>query len=102
VSRQNVEQQRTTQDDTAALREGLKVLRETLRDIAFYTPGTHYKCDLKTDCVWIRQMTSDSGIQRTGHGEKASLNILRNALRMEPERFCAQVEEWLREHGFEI
>jgi len=102
VSRQNVEQQRTTQDDTAALREGLKVLRETLADLAFYSPGVHYKCDLKSDCVWIRQMTSDAGVQRTAHGEKASLTILRSALRMEPERFRAQVEEWLREHGFEI
>lgn len=102
VSRQSVEHKETTQGDTAALREGLKVLRETLRDIAFYTPGVHYKCDLKPDCVWIRQMTSDSGIQRTGHGAKARHSILRAALKMEPERYRAEVEAWLSENGFEL
>lgn len=102
VSRQNVERKETTQDDTAALREGLKVLRETLGLIAFHTPGRHYKADLKPDCVWIRAMVSDAGIQRTGHAAKARHSILRSALRMEPERFRAEVEEWLRENGFEL
>ena len=102
VSRQSVERKETTQDDTARLREGLKVLRETLRDIAFYTPGTHYKCDLKPDCVWIRQMTSDAGIQRTGHGAKARHSILRSALKMDAETFRYHVEAWLRENGFQV
>ena len=95
MSRQNVERKETTQDDTAALKEGLKVLRETLGLIAFNTPGRHYKADLKPDCVWIRAMVSDAGIQRTGHAAKAKHAILRSALRMEPDQFRGQVEEWL-------
>lgn len=100
VSSETADDKETTQDDTAALKDGLRVLRETLRLIAFHTPGTHYKADLKPDCVWIRAMISNSGIQRTGHAAKAKHSILRSALRMEPERFRAQVELWLQEHGF--
>lgn len=100
ASSESADDKETTQGDTAALKDGLRVLRETLRDVAFYTPGVHYKCDLRGDCVWIRQMVSDSGIQRTAHAAKAKHAILRSALRMDAERFRAQVEEWLREHGF--
>lgn len=102
VSRQNVEHKRTTPYDTAALREGLKVLREQLRLIAFRTPGQHYKADIRGDAVWVRAMTSDAGIQRTAHGAKAKLSILRDALRMPPEQFRAKLEKFLVENGFEL
>ena len=100
VSRQNAEHKETTQDDTAALKKGLKVLREQLRLIAFHTPGRHYKADIRGVAVWVRAMTSDAGIQRTGHGAKAKLSILRDALRMPPDRFRAKLEQWLEENGF--
>jgi len=95
-------QRKTTHDDTVSLNEGLRRLRDALRIISFHTPGQHYKADLKADCVWVRAMTSDSGIQRTAHAAKASLSILRAAIRMEPERFRSELEQWLQENGFTI
>jgi len=43
-------------DDTAALRGGLKVLCEHLKQLAFYTPRKHYKADIRHDAVWVRVM----------------------------------------------
>jgi len=92
-------QRKTTQDDTG---EGLKRLRETLKVISFHNPGVHFKADLKDDCVWIRAMVSDHGIQRTASAAKAKLSILDDALKMAPPAFRDRLEKFLRENGFEI
>jgi hypothetical protein len=85
-----------------SLNEGLKVLRETLRLIGFHTPGQHYKADLKTNCVWIRAMVSDSGVQRTESAAKANLSILRDALSMPRDAFRDRLEKFLVENGFQL
>jgi hypothetical protein len=84
------------------LAEGLKRLRETLKEISFYTPGQHYKADVKDDCVWIRAMVSDYGVQRTKDAAKAKLDILRDALTMEREAYRVRVEGFLRQNGFSV
>ena len=90
---------RTTQTDAE---EGLKRLRETLKLISFHHPGQHFKADVKDDCVWIRSMTSDHGIQRTQTAAKASLQILSDAVSMPPKTFRHWLEDFLRREGFEI
>lgn len=93
-------------DDTGAQRkttqEGLKALRETLKLIAFEHPPMHFKTDIKDDCVWIRSMTSDHGIQRTATAVKAPLSILNDAIQIPREAFRERLEKFLRENSFEI
>lgn len=90
---------KTTPDDTS---EGEKRLRETLRIVSFHTPGQHYKVDVKDDCVWIRAMVSDHGVQRTASTAKATLSILTDAVRMDRDKFRERLENFLRQNGFEI
>jgi hypothetical protein len=90
---------KTTQDDTG---EGLRRLREALQLISFHTPGQHFKADLKDDCVWLRSMVSDRGVQRTHQATKANLSILSDAVRMKLEEFRARLEKFLRDREFEI
>jgi hypothetical protein len=94
--------QRKTTHVSSNLAEGLKRLRETLKEISFYTPGRHYKADVKDDCVWIRAMVSDYGVQRTKGATKAKLDILRDAMSMEREAYRERVERFLRQNGFEL
>ena len=77
-------------------------MRETLKEISFYTPGQHYKADVKDDCVWIRAMVSDYGVQRTASAAKAKLDILADAMSMEREAFRERLERFLRQNGFEL
>jgi hypothetical protein len=92
-------ERKTTPDDTGA---GLKRLRETLKLIPFHSPGVHFKADLKDDCVWIRSMTSDHGVQRTADSTKAKLGILADAVTMKPADFRARLERFLKQNGFAI
>ncbi|MGH9753278.1 MAG: DUF1761 domain-containing protein [Blastocatellia bacterium] len=102
VSSKNERHSRARNNDTGVSAEGLKILRDTLKLIAFHNPPMHFKTDVKPDCIWIRSMTSDHGIQRTASAAKAKLDILNDAMRMEREAFRERLEKFLRENGFEI
>jgi hypothetical protein len=88
--------------DFAQKDEGLKNLRETLKDISFYHPGTSFKADLKSDCVWIRAMRANQGTQETVSSVKAKLDILTDAVTMPSDAFRERLENFLRENRFEI
>jgi hypothetical protein len=97
-----------TDDDKKATRvvskEGLKRLREALKAIAFQYGPCHFKADPKPEiyAVWIRQYKSKHGVAREVAGAKAKIEILTDALRMNPADFRAKVERFLIENGFEI
>jgi len=102
VSSQNKDtdgQQEKTQRDAG---EGMKRLRDTLKDISFHHPGTSFKADIKPDCVWIRAMVSDHGIQRTESSAKAKLEILDDAMQMTAEDFRLRLEKFLKQKGFNL
>jgi len=82
--------------------EGLKRLRETLRDISFRLAGVSFKADVKADAVWVRAMRANAGKQETIASAKAKLDILRDALRMERDAYRERVERFLRRNGFEL
>jgi hypothetical protein len=73
-------QQNQTQTQTHASSnfnpEGLRLLREILRDIAFHLPNQSFKVDVRGNAVWIRLMRSVSGTQQTEATAKAKLDIL--------------------------
>jgi hypothetical protein len=85
-------------------REGLKRLRETLKEIAFQYGPCHFKTDPKPEigAIWIRQYKSSHGVAREVAGVKSKLEILNDALKMEREAFRERLEKFLRENGFEI
>jgi len=85
-------------------KEGLKRLRETLKEIAFQTGKTHFKTDPKPDigAIWIRQYKSSHGVAREVAGVKSKLSILDDAVRMERSVFRERVERFLKQNGFEI
>jgi hypothetical protein len=82
--------------------DGLRGLRETLKEISFYHPGMSFKADVKDDCVWIRAMASDHGMQRTTHSARAHLAILDDVLTMDRAAFTSRLVRYLQRHGFEI
>jgi hypothetical protein len=92
-------QQEKTQGDYG---DGMKRLRDALKDISFYHPGLSFKADLKPDCVWIRAMVSEHGVQRTTASAKAKLGLLDDAMRMASDDFRARLEQFLKSKGFEI
>jgi len=96
------EQEKTPKTHVSFNPEGLKRLRETLRDISFRLAGVSFKADVKADAVWIRAMRANAGTQETTHSAKAKLDILRDAMRMEREAFRARLEKFLDENGFEL
>lgn len=82
--------------------EGLKLLREALRDISFRLPGLSFKSYVRGDAVWILMVASRHGTQETTHSAKAKLSILDDALKIAPASFRARLEKFLRENGFDI
>jgi hypothetical protein len=82
--------------------EGLKRLRETLKDISFGLPGISFKADVKADAVWIRAMRANQGTQETTHSAKAKIDILNDAMSMPREAFRERLEWFLAQNGFEI
>jgi len=82
--------------------EGLKRLREALRDISFRLKGLSFKSKVKGDAVWIFLMKANNGTQETIHSVKAKLDILDDAMRMERTAFRERLENFLRQNGFEI
>lgn len=95
------ERQKTTR---VVSREGLKRLREALREIAFHHGPCHFKTDPKPDigAIWIRQYRSSHGVAREIAGVKSKLDMLDDAVRMDRTAFRERLERFLRENGFEI
>jgi hypothetical protein len=82
--------------------EGLKRLRETLRDISFRLAGVSFKADVKADAVWIRAMRANAGTQETIASAKAKLSLLDDAVSMPRGAFRERLERFLRQNEFEI
>lgn len=82
--------------------EGLKRLREALRDISFRLPGLSFKSHARGDAVWILMVKANKGTQETVASAKAKLSILDDAMRMAPDAFRDRLEKFLRQSGFEI
>lgn len=82
--------------------EGLKRLREALRDISFRLHKRSFKAHVQGDAVWIRMMKARFGTQETVASAKAKLSILDDACSMPREAFRERLERFLRENGFEI
>ena len=82
--------------------EGLKRLREALRDISFRLAGYSFKSNVKDDCVWIFLMRARAGTQEAVSSAKAKLSILDDAVRMERGAFRERLERFLKENEFEI
>jgi hypothetical protein len=85
-------------------REGLKRLREALKEIGFQAGKTHFKVDPKPDggYLWIRQFRSEYGEPKTIASARSKLEILDDAMRMERSAFRERLEKFLAENGFEI
>jgi len=100
----SAEQKKTAKTHASFDPEGLKRLRETLKDISFRLAGMSFKVDVKVDqdAVWIRLMRANSGTQETESSARANLDILDDALTMSRDAFRSRLEKFLRSHGFDI
>jgi hypothetical protein len=102
VSSQQTQTQTQTHASSNFNREGLRLLRETLRDIAFHLPNQSFKVDIRGNAVWIRLMRSVSGTQQTEATAKAHLEILDDATTMQRDAYRDRLERFLRQNGFQI
>jgi hypothetical protein len=82
--------------------EGLRRLRQALRDISFRLAGYSFKSYVRGDAVWVLMMKARHGTQETTATAKAKLSILDDAVRMERDKFRERLERFLRENGFEL
>jgi hypothetical protein len=82
--------------------EGLKKLREALKDISFRLAGFSFKAQVRGDAVWIYMVMANQGTQETIASAKAKLSILDDAVRLSREVFRERLEKFLEENGFEI
>jgi hypothetical protein len=82
--------------------EGLRLLREVIRDIAFHLHGMSFKVDVRGNTVWIRMMEANQGTQQTVASAKAKLEILDDAMSMERDAYRERLERFLRQNGFQI
>jgi len=82
--------------------EGLRILREALRDISFRLHKRSFKSSVRGDAVWIYLMRANNGTQEAEASAKAKLSLLDDAVKMERETFRLRLEKFLRENGFEI
>jgi hypothetical protein len=82
--------------------EGLRRIREALRDISFRLPGLSFKSYVRGDAVWILMVRANQGTQETVSSAKAKLSILDDAMRMERTAFRERLENFLRENDFEL
>lgn len=82
--------------------EGLRRLREALRDISFRLHKFSFKVDIRGDAVWIRMVYARQGTQETAHSVRAKLSILDDAVVMPQEQFRERLERFLKSNGFEI
>src|SRR5262245_33269538 len=82
--------------------EGLKRLRDALRDISFRLAGRSFKSAVRGDAVFIYLMKANSGTQEATHSAKAKLSLLDDAMTMDRTAFRERLEGFLRQNGFEI
>jgi hypothetical protein len=82
--------------------EGLRRLREALRDISFRLHKRSFKSAIKGDAVWIFMVKANHGTQETTHSVRAKLSLLDAAARMERTAFRERLEKFLQENGFDI
>src|SRR5262249_10534213 len=90
-----------TQNHGSFNSEGLKRLREALRDISFRLHKRSFKSAIRGDAVWIYLVRANHGTQETTHSAKAKLSLLDDAVRMERNAFRERLENFLRQNGFE-
>jgi hypothetical protein len=95
-------QKETTKNHGSFNSEGLKRLRDALRDISFRLHNHSFKSGVRGDAVWIYLMKARHGTQESVASAKAELEILADALKMNPTMFQERLERFLRENGFEI
>jgi hypothetical protein len=96
------EQEKTPKTHVSFDPEGLKRLRETLKDISFRLRGLSFKVDVKDDAAWIRMMAANNSTQETVASAKAKLSILDDALKMPRDAFRKRLERFLQQNGFDL
>lgn len=82
--------------------EGLRRLREALKDISFRLAGRSFKAFTRGDAVWILMVRANQGTQETVASVKAKSSLLDDAVKMTPVVFQPRLEKFLRENSFEI
>lgn len=82
--------------------EGLKRLREALKDISFRLAGHSFKSAVRGDAVWIYLVKANAGTQETVTSAKAKLEILTDARTMPRDAFRERLERFLQSNGFLI
>jgi hypothetical protein len=82
--------------------EGLRRLREALKDISFRLPNVSFKTTVNPDNLWIRAMKANQGTQETVHSVSSKLSILDDAVSMPRDEFRERLERFLRKNGFQI
>lgn len=103
IKRENFTQKKETAKDHAPSNpEGLKRLREALKDISFRLAGRSFKAFTRGDAVWVLMVRANRGTQETVASVKAKAGLLDDALKMAPEAFRLRLEKFLRENNFEI
>lgn len=91
-----------TKDHAPSNPEGLRRLREALKDISFRLAGRSFKAFTRGDAVWILMVRANQGTQETVASVKAKAGLLDDAVRMAPAVFQPRLEKFLRENSFEI
>jgi hypothetical protein len=103
IRRENfTKKKETTKDHAPSNSEGLKRLREALKDISFRLHKRSFKAFTRGDAVWVLMVRANQGTQETVASAKAELKILDDALKMAPDKFQERLERFLVESGFEI
>jgi hypothetical protein len=82
--------------------EGLRRLREALRDISFRLHKRSFKSAIKGDAVWIFMVRANHGTQETISSVRAKLSLLDDAMTMPRQAFRERLENFLRQNEFEI
>jgi hypothetical protein len=101
--RENFTQKKETAREHAPFNpDGLKRLRETLKDISFHLPGLSFKSQVRGDAIWILMVRANKGTQETVASAKAKLSLLDDAVKMSPITFRERLEKFLHENQFEI
>jgi len=86
----------------AATQDGLAILRNTLRDIAFKCPGKWFKVDARSAHLLIRLNRREQGKEVTEQSDKFKLDLLTEAVEMPPDKFRARLTRLLIKKGFQI
>ena len=82
--------------------EGLRKLREALKDISFRLAGYSFKSAIRGDAVFIYLMKANAGTQEATHTAKCKLDILRDARTMPRDKFTERLTRLLKQNKFPI